>query len=506
MSKLQAGKFSGFLVVFLFLIFFVNSADAQTVSPRKKAGKAAQTEAMRNAKPAASKKSTAAAKPAAVKSRLPVIIIPGLIGSELINKATSERVWFRLGRSSSDDLRLPISPDIKANKDNLTAGDMLRKIKIFKFAPEVRVYDKLVNVLQDDGFKEGKFDKPEDGGDADTFYVFSYDWRLDNVENAQLLLKKLDALRVRYKRPNLKFNIIAHSMGGLIARYAAMYGSADLTAQSPRSTWKGANYFNTISLVATPNAGAATSLNSLLNGFSLFGNGKINLPFIQSLSRFDLFTIPSIYQLLPHDGRLRAFDEKLQPIKVDIYDPATWEKYGWAAYTKPEFTKKLDGATPEQGKAYFEAVLGRAKLFQAALDAKPAFKSPFPTFYLGAGCKQTIDGLILRQDKDGAWKTDFGSPSYTRSDGVKMSSKETKKSLLSSGDGVVPKTSLLFSYTNFGKLRNSRTKAVINELTDSCDEHNRLTGNVKVDQVLLNVLNNKPIEVEQPAAPVGENK
>ena len=120
-----------------------------------------------------------------------------------------------------------------------------------------------------------------------------------------LLLKKLDELRANLKNPKLKFNIVAHSMGGLIARYAAMYGKADLTARNARPTWKGANYFNNISLIATPNGGSLSAFNSLLNGFSLFGGGKLNLPFVQNLSKYDLFTIPSIYQLLPHDGMVR---------------------------------------------------------------------------------------------------------------------------------------------------------------------------------------------------------
>src|SRR5215203_3947836 len=48
------------------------------------------------------------------KGRLPVIIIPGLIGSELVNKNNNDKVWFDLNRAKDDDLRLPISPNLKA--------------------------------------------------------------------------------------------------------------------------------------------------------------------------------------------------------------------------------------------------------------------------------------------------------------------------------------------------------------------------------------------------------
>lgn len=426
--------------------------------------------------------------PETKKGRLPVIIIPGLIGSELVNKETGDKVWFDLLRAKDDDLRLPVSPDLKANRDKLVPGDILRKVQLIRLTPQIEIYQKLIESLEADGYAEGKIDAPLENGTADTFYVFPYDWRLDNVGNAQILLEKLDELRAKLNRPDLKFNVIAHSMGGLIARYAAMYGKADLSSRNPRPTWKGATYFNQISLVATPNGGSLSALNSLLNGFSLFGGGKLNLPFVQNLSKYDLFTIPSIFQLLPHDGMVRAFDENLKPIKVDIYNPATWEKYGWAAYADEEFSKKNETITTEQAKAYFQAALLRAKLFQAALDAKPTRKSPIPTYYFGSECKPTIDGMIIyKKEKDNVWKTEFEADSFTRSDGTKVSKEELEKVLYAPGDGVVPKRSLISSLLNIGRYRNPKS-GVVGDLTITCSEHNRLTGDEVIGKSLLSIL------------------
>lgn len=429
------------------------------------------------------------------KGRNPVIIVPGLIGSELINKNTKEKVWFDLGRSKDDDLRLPVSPNIKENRDNLVPGDILRKIQLIKFTPDIEIYQKLIDTLIADGFTEGKFDDPKAGGDVDTFYVFAYDWRRDNVENAQELLNKIDAVRTKLNAPNLKFNVIAHSMGGLISRYAAMYGKADLGGKNPRPTWKGAEYFNSISLVATPNSGALSSLDSLLNGFSLFGSGKLNLPFIQNLSKYDLFTIPSVYQLLPHAGTARAFDENLKPMKIDLWNTATWEKYGWLAYKDEDFAKKFSLEEQQRAEKYFSAVLLRAKLFHSALDASPRVKNPVAMYYLGAECRPTIDGMIIRQDaKKGVWKTEFNPISYEKVNGEKVTKEQTEAVLLTPGDGVVPKRSLISSFLKLGKLRNIDSSVLVNSQGEACSEHNRLTGNEIVTKNLLDVLNNRPFE------------
>ena len=433
------------------------------------------------------------------KGRLPVIIIPGLIGSELVNKNTGEKVWFDLGRSKDDDLRLPISPNLKANKDNLVPSDILREIQLVRFTPKVEIYQKLIESLLADGFSEAKIDTPTEGGDADTFYVFPYDWRLDNVENAQILVEKLENIRTKLNRPDLKFNVVAHSMGGLIARYAEMYGKADLTARTARPTWKGANYFNTISLVATPNSGATGSLDSIINGFSLFGSGKLNLPFIQNLSRNDLFTIPSILQLLPHTGTARIYDENLKPLKLDLYNPLVWEKYGWTAYSDADFAKKFDADEQPKAKAYFRAALLRAKQFQAALDARSTVKNPVEMFYIGAECRETVDGMILRRDvKKGVWVSEFEPAAYQKANGAKVTKEETEKILLSPGDGVVPKRSLLASLLKL----NINSSLILGNSPDSCSEHNRLTGNPTVTKNILSVLNGNGIIVENTAAKV----
>ncbi|MEO8042117.1 MAG: hypothetical protein ABI646_05875 [Acidobacteriota bacterium] len=421
----------------------------------------------------------------AVTGKTPIIIIPGLTGSNLVNSRTGEEVWFKARRSKDDDIRLPISPNPLLNRDNLTAKDIIRKVEFFKVLPEIEIYERLIDALQTrGGYREANWNTATRKDSQDTFYVFPYDWRRDNVENAQLLMRKIETLKRRIGKPGLKFNIVAHSMGGLIARYAAMYGSANLSATAPQPTWAGDKHFDKVFLLGTPNEGSISSLNALLNGFSYIGGG-LNLPFIQDISRFDAFTIPSIYQLLPHDGALLAYDENLKPVTVDLYDPAEWEKYGWSIWQDDAFTKKFNASEQKNARAFFIATLTRAKQFQAALDAAANTKPSASLYLIGGDCKPTPAGMLLfRDEKKNRWETRFKADGFTRPNGEKVKDTEIEPLLLSVGDSVVTKSSLT------GENRKSGLKAafpITSELFQ-CVGHNKLVTSTEVQDKLLGFL------------------
>src|SRR5690606_15379670 len=72
----------------------------------------------------------AAGTVAFAQDRNPVIIIPGITGSELTNSKTDETVWLSIARSKVDDIRLPITADPLKSRDDLVPGDILRSVKI----------------------------------------------------------------------------------------------------------------------------------------------------------------------------------------------------------------------------------------------------------------------------------------------------------------------------------------------------------------------------------------
>jgi len=309
----------------------------------------------------------------------PLIIIPGILGSELINKDTREKVWASAFRSKDDDLRLPITPDLKANRDLLVPGDILRTARFARLVPEVYIYKELLGALKDyAGYREGDWQNPTADGDQDTYYVFSYDWRRDNAESAQELTRRIRALKLKLNRPDLRFNIVAHSMGGLVARYSAMYGDAELKDDTTniKPTWAGAEFINKIFMFGTPNAGSMDALATLLEGYSITEGLRRRISLLSTLTREDALTIPSIFQLLPPEESAKFLDEDLRPLKVDLYDIETWRRYGWTAVFDEKYREQIrrarlkDRTTAKAGlsadvaheiESYLSAVLRRAR-------------------------------------------------------------------------------------------------------------------------------------------------
>jgi len=418
---------------------------------------------------------------------MPIIIIPGVAGSELVNGKNKEIVWFKPSRAKDDDLRLPISPNLLRNRDSLLPRDIVRDIKILKFLPQIEIYEKLIGSLEKrGGYREAKWETATPADSQDTFFVFPYDWRRDNVESSRLLIKKIEALKRRLGNRNQKFNVVAHSMGGLIARYAAMYGDRDIPGGIPRPNWAGARNFNKIFLLGTPNEGSMDALDSLLNGFSIIGGG-LNLPFVQNLSEFDVFTLPAMYQLLPHQDSFVAYDENLKRIDIDIYDPKTWETYNWVSWDDEGFEKNFNPLEKSQTRAYFRIVLARAKRFQQALDANTNAKIPVSFYLMGAECKETQTAvLLLRDTKKNRWVTHFRASSFKNSGGEKISSEALIKVLRSPGDGVVTKRSL-GAETAIEKGRKN-VLPIAGEIYQ-CEEHNKIMNNPEIQDRLFALLN-----------------
>jgi pimeloyl-ACP methyl ester carboxylesterase len=445
------------------------------------------------------------------KNKRPIIVIPGILGSELINKQTKAVVWYARNNSIGDGISLPISPDLAANRDDLIAGKIIDSVHVAPF--NFDVYNELIAALKDYGnYHEGNWEEPSSDDDHDTFYIFPYDWRRDNVETARELIHRIDELKAKLHRPDLRFNILAHSMGGLIARYAAMYGDADLPADGkpPQLTWAGARDINKIFMFGTPNEGSMEAFSTLLDGYSVTEGLRRRIYFVKSLSRENVFTIPALFELLPHKHFAQFLDENLNPVTVDLYDAATWKKYNWGAIASETYRARfaarriasasenaapnsvargiaLNDSSPaaetahpahtptlEDLEGYFTAVLRRAKLYHQALDIElDDGRAPVAIYAFGGDCEETLSApVIIRDPKTGGYLTLTQPRPFRNSAGKRITRGDLIKAMYEPGDGRVTRRSMLgggsfrgdlpFVYTVFvcgihSELQNNKT-------------------------------------------------
>ena len=436
----------------------------------------------------------------------PLVIIPGVLGSQLVNSKTKEVVWPAAFRAKGGGLALPVTPNLAANRDDLEPRSIIDTLKFSRLIPEIFIYHQLLEALRDfGGYSEGDWDNPGETGDRDKFYVFAYDWRRDNVENAALLIRRLSELKSRLDRPDLRFNIVAHSMGGLIARYAAEYGETDLPSDgvAPVPTWAGAVHINKILMFGTPNEGAADAFVTLLDGYSITDGRHARLRLLTNLGPEDNFTAPSLFQLMPHSGSVRFLDSDLKPIEVDLYDPNTWRKYGWGAPNDPDYRRRFvsrrqvgkaahqTDPTLEDLDGYMAAVIHRAQRFQEALDAPLEGEKSVVLLAFGGDCEDTLNSpVIIRDEKANRWVTMTEAKQIKSSTGRLISKKEMIAAMYAPGDGRVTRRSLLAenlvshqSGSPFVKAGLPFAYAVF-----ACDRHGELQNNKNLQDNALTAL------------------
>ena len=185
------------------------------------------------------------------------------------------------------------------------------RLSVLGLPVELKAYAQILATLGVAGYTDqtlGSLNAIDYGTDHYTCFQFDYDWRRDNVESAAKLLAFVEEKRAFVQQHlaedfgglpddyDVKFDIVAHSMGGLLTRYMLRYGDAPPPPEGvePTVTWAGAEHVERVVLVGTPNAGSVLSLIQLIEGTK-------PSPFHARYDAALLGTMPSIYQLLPRD-------------------------------------------------------------------------------------------------------------------------------------------------------------------------------------------------------------
>ena len=430
----------------------------------------------------------------------PVIVIPGILGSELINTRTGEKVWPSAFRTSEEGL--PMTPNLAANRDDLVPGKIIETVRLARVLPEVYVYRDLLEALRHyAGYREGDWNNPGSEGGHDTFYVFAYDWRKDNVTNAMELVQKIDRLKDTLRQPNLKFNVIAHSMGGLIARYAAMYGAQDLPSDGslPQLNWSGARDISKIVMIGVPNEGSADAFATLVEGYSITEGLRRRVPLLNKLTAEDAVRTPAVFQLLPHEGSVTFLDENLDVVALDLYDPAVWKKYSWTPIFSDSFRRRssnhqnsaTDSHPAKDGDLdeYLAATLRRTRQFHQALDAGINLNQPVTLLAIGGDCEETLNApVIIRDAKENRWLTLIRPREFINASGTKISRQRVTEAMYAPGDGRVTRKSLLGETVLNVAGAATQVRLTLTYAVFGCDLHGQLQRNKTLQDNALTAL------------------
>jgi hypothetical protein len=327
--------------------------------------------------------------------RNPIIVIPGLLGSRLRDLASGEIVWGAFEGTAADPgtvtgarlVALPFTDAMTTPGARVAADGVLDRVRIRVAGIPVglRAYAEILSTLGVGGYRDsalGLAGQVQYGPDHFTCFQFAYDWRQDNVLNARRLMAFMREKRAevqaeyarRYGMPRdapVKFDIVAHSMGGLVARYALLHGGADLPADGslPAPSFAGAEFMARLIQIGTPNGGSLDAFRVLVDGRD-FGQ-----PIVPRYRPAILGTFASVYQLLPrHHSHSVVSAEQGAPL--DLHDPAVWQRMGWGL-AAPGIDGDLATLLPDEASAAERRslalalqarLLHRARAFAAAMD------------------------------------------------------------------------------------------------------------------------------------------
>lgn len=395
--------------------------------------------------------------------RNPVIVIPGLLGTRLTDEISGKVVWGAYEGNFADprhpnDARLISVPMAKGVAiedlwDSVEPAGVLDRLPASIAGVPVQL-DAYAQILSALGVTGGYRDRSlglsgaVDYGEGHfTCFQFGYDWRRDNVYNAQKFHQFLletrayvrNELKERYgvEDADVKFDVVAHSMGGLLARYYLRYGDAPLPTDGslPELTWEGADLVDRLILVGPPNAGAVEAVTNLVGGVR-FSRLTPNYP--PAL----IGTMPATYQLMPRLRHGLVQDSSGQAL--NLYDIETWKRFEWGLADPaedPVLQKMLPHTPSAEARRdialdHLRKSLARAEQFHRALDMPARPPEGVAVFLMAGDAVDTAavvrydetrrefevlenwpgDGTVLRasalldERMNGAWTATLNSP------------------------------------------------------------------------------------------------
>ncbi len=326
--------------------------------------------------------------------RNPVIVIPGILGSRLVSTASTQAVWGEFGTGFATPgiaentrlIALPMQQGVHLDQliSGSTSDGALRHVSgsIAGIPVRINTYGSVLDAMgvgaEEQGTHSGKLWGYHDHAAQETAaFEFDYDWRRSIDENARKLGVFIDqATRfLRLQRGSadpVKFDIVAHSLGGLIARYYLRYGGQPIPCgdRLPHVNWAGAASVETVIIIGTPSAGSLFAIERLVTGMP---KNKITPGYDPVV----LGTMPSIYQLLPRTRHKTFTRQEGEGASADYMNIDFWIEMGWGL-AKPDLDDKLAILLPgvdtprarrQTAIDHLEKCLRAATAIHAALDS-----------------------------------------------------------------------------------------------------------------------------------------
>lgn len=254
-----------------------------------------------------------------------IVFLPGTLASTLIDTSNGERVWGGDNALTADPrepeglirLSLPLDPvpsDVSAATDLVRADDVLRwaNESVLGVPIWLSIYADALAGLEAAGLPESRpLAIPAQGPSLTSF---PYDWRRSIVDAAQELGRTLES---RGEEAG-KVRLVGHSMGGVVALWYLMHGTAPLDSDGapPALTWAGAEHVDHAVLVGAPLRGATIALRNTVNGNTLAG------PLVPTLPPAMIASHPSTFELMPRSDVTEGTD-------LALMQPETWHTFGW---------------------------------------------------------------------------------------------------------------------------------------------------------------------------------
>lgn len=413
----------------------------------------------------------------------PVVVIHGALGSRLEDVATGNEHWpGSLGAILFSDyptLRLEIDPDtLTPLPSDLAASGIARR------AGGVDFYGRILSTLEEvAGYQPATPGMRAAHGEK-RYYVFSYDWRQDNISTVRELDDLIARIREDYRDPSLKVDIVAHSMGGMITRYFVRYGTEDVLDDNefPVNQY-GAERIRRVILLGTPNLGSIGALRTLIRGY------KVGF---DAIPPEVVATFPSTYQVLPHaitdwfvsmDGRPLARDQ----FSADKF----WERFGYSVFStevRQQIRKRYENDTDADAylallQRFFRKHIERARRFSWSLTV-PVPDAQVRYIVFGGDCLPTPARSVIEQ-VDGIWKLHLTPGEIVNP----LPGVNYDELMLEPGDGTVTKASLLARQSTDPTIaRHKYSFFPLDYPVFLCEKHSQLTGNIDFQNNLLHAL------------------